>query len=210
MEICDLESHVSMEIALKEAGFTVEKTVKQGKKTVITVTRKLPQGEGSKIGMEEGGEKDKLLSRERCIRRFRLEYSITSFVAFFGGVTIYVFLRNMNNMIIFQFFPKPAFLSTLNAPLQAVSIWTSMFVFNLPYGLWSLSGLLLIRAIWLQNSNWRSIYGSAFIALVMLYVVLKLPGIVPGTFDILDLVFMGFFAFLESLIFNVFIRRSLR
>jgi len=43
----------------------------------------------------------------------------------------------------------------------------------------------------------------------MTYVILKLPGITHGTFDVLDLVIMGFFAFMESLIFNVFIRRYL-
>jgi hypothetical protein len=43
----------------------------------------------------------------------------------------------------------------------------------------------------------------------MSYVLLKIPGIIPGTFDVLDLIFMGFFAFLESIIFNMFIRRYL-
>ena len=46
MERCGTKNCMLMEMALKEAGFAVEKTVKRGKKTVITVTRKLPQGEG--------------------------------------------------------------------------------------------------------------------------------------------------------------------
>jgi hypothetical protein len=79
----------------------------------------------------------------------------------------------------------------------------------MPYGLWCLSGLLLLRGIWLHDVKWRAIYGGIFIAIVMSYVFLKLPKITPGTFDILDLVFMGFFAFIESLIFNMFIRRIL-
>jgi len=58
MEICSMESRMSMEIALKEAGFAVEKTVKRGKKTVITVIRKTPQGGGQqgekRVGKEKG------------------------------------------------------------------------------------------------------------------------------------------------------------
>jgi hypothetical protein len=72
-----------------------------------------------------------------------------------------------------------------------------------------MSGLLLLRGIWLHNIKWRAIYGGIFIAIVMFYVILKLPGIIPGTFDIIDLVIMGFFAFLESMIFKMFIRRYL-
>ena len=57
MQNCSLGSHVSMEKALKEAGFLVEKTVKRGKKTVITVTRK----------QQEGG-------RQRVERQFKKKY----------------------------------------------------------------------------------------------------------------------------------------
>ena len=134
-------------------------------------------------------------------------YYIAAFVVFLGGAAIYAFFRDINNMAMFRFFPKPAFLSTLYTPLKTDSIWSYMFIYNLPYGLWCLSGLLLVRAIWLKNAKWRSIYSGIFITVVMSYVVLKLPGITPGTFDVLDLVFMGFFAFLESIIFNKFIRR---
>jgi len=112
-------------------------------------------------------------------------------------------------MAMFRVFPKPSFLSSLYTPLQTASIWSNMLIYNLPYGLWCLSGLLFVRAVWLTDTKWGNIYGSVFIAIVMSYVFLKLPGIIPGTFDVLDLVFMGSFAFLESIIFNMFIKRYL-
>ena len=143
------------------------------------------------------------------IKRLRLVYCIASFMAFFGGVVIYAFFRNINNMAMFRFFRKPSFLGSLYTPLDTESIWNYMLIYNMPYGLWCLSGLLLVRAVWLKNARWGTIYSGIFIAVVMSYVVLKLPGIIPGTFDILDLVFMGFFAFLESIIFNKFIRRKI-
>jgi len=143
------------------------------------------------------------------LRRPKLVYCIAAFIVFMGGAYIYAFFRNISNMVMFRFFPEPSFLATLYTPLQTDSIWSCMFVYNLPYGLWCFSGLLLVRGIWLHNEKWRVIYGGIFIAVVMLYVILKIPGIIPGTFDVLDLIFMGFFAFLESIIFNIFIRRNL-
>jgi len=141
--------------------------------------------------------------------QIKLAYYIASPVVFIGGIAIYAFFRNINNMILFRFFPKPSFLSSLYIPIKTDSIVFYMFIYNLTYGLWCLSGLLLVRAIWLHNTKWRAIYGGIFIAVVMSYVLLKIPGIIPGTFDVLDLIFMGFFAFLESIIFNMFIRRYL-
>ena len=141
--------------------------------------------------------------------QIKLTYYIASPVVFIGGTAIYVFFRNINNMILFCFLSKPSFLSSLYIPIKTDSILFYMFIYNLTYGLWCLSGLLLVRAIWLHNTKWRAIYGGIFITVVMSYVLLKIPGIIPGTFDVLDLIFMGFFAFLESIIFNTFIRRYL-
>jgi hypothetical protein len=152
---------------------------------------------------------NKQMFEKKHIRRLKLAYYITALTAFLGGVAIYAFFRNINNMALFHFIPKPLFLALLYNPIKTESIWSNIFIYNLPYGLWCLSGLLLLRGIWLHDLKWRAIYGGIFIAIVMSYVILKLPGIIPGTFDILDLVFMGFFAFIESLIFNMFIRRYL-
>ena len=143
------------------------------------------------------------------IRRLRLVYCFASFMAFLGGAAIYVFFRNSNNMTLFRFFPKPSVLGSLYTPLHTVSIWNYVFVFNLPYGFWCLSGLLFIRAVWLADTKWGNIYGIVYIAIVMSYIFLKLPGIIPGTFDILDLAFMGTFAFLERIVFNMFNRRKI-
>jgi len=152
---------------------------------------------------------NKRLRGKKNSKVLKIAYCVSSVVAFLGGVAIYAFFRNINNMTLFHFFPKPLFLASLYNPIKTESIWSNMFIYNLPYGLWCLSGLLLVRGIWLHNEKWRAIYSGIFIAIVMSYVVLKLPGITSGTFDVLDLIFMGFFAFIESLIFNMFIRRYL-
>ena len=152
---------------------------------------------------------NKRLGEKKNYEHLKIVYCVSSVVAFLGGAAIYAFFRNINNMTLFHFFPKPLFLASLYNPIKTESIWSNMFIYNLPYGLWCLSGLLLVRSNWLHNEKWRVIYSGIFITIVMSYVVLKLPGITHGTFDVLDLIFMGFFAFIESLIFNMFIRRYL-
>ena len=152
---------------------------------------------------------DKKIRGKNSIRWFKLSYYIAAFMAIFSGMAIYAFFRNTNNMLLFRFLPKWSFRNSLDISIEPDSIWSYIFIYNLPYGLWCLSGLLFIRAVWLINTKWRKIYGGIFITIVMFYVFLKLPGIIPGTFDVLDLIFMGSFAFLESMIFNMFIRRCL-
>jgi hypothetical protein len=84
----------------------------------------------------------------------------------------------------------------------------SMFLFNLPDGLWFLSGLLVIRAVWLTNLKWRAIYFGIFIFIALSLEISQLFEGIPGTFDLLDIVFVAFFACVESAIFILFIKRS--
>lgn len=152
---------------------------------------------------------NKELYGKNKIRPLKLAYYIAAIAAILSGMAIYIFFRNNNDMLLFHLLPKPLFINTLYFPITAGSIWSDMFIFNLPYGLWCLSGLLFIRAVWLNNIKWGNIYGIIYFAIVTSYVFLKLPGIIPGTFDILDLVFMVFFAFLERIIFIKYIRRKI-
>ena len=152
---------------------------------------------------------NRILCEGNNIRRLKLAYYVAAIAVILGGMAIYVFFRDTNNMLLFHYLPKWSFMNTLYFPLKANAIWSKMFIFNLPYGLWCLSGLLFVRAVWLTNTKWGNIYGIVYITIVMSYVFLKLPGITPGTFDVLDIVFMVFFAFMESITFNMFIRRKI-
>jgi hypothetical protein len=149
------------------------------------------------------------LDEKESMKRLKLAYCIAAIAVILGGMAIYVFFRDNKNMLLFHFFPKLAFMGSLYFPVKVNTIWSNMFLFNLPYGLWCLSGLLFIRAIWLSNTKWVTIYSFAYLVMVMSFVFLKLPGIIPGTFDALDLVFPVSFAFMESLFFYVFVRRKI-
>ena len=135
--------------------------------------------------------------------RLRKTYYFAAFLVFLGGLAVYAFFRNLN-IVLFQIFPKPSFLNMLHFSLRTDSVLVSMLVFNLPDGLWFLSGLLIIRAVWLTNLKWRAIYCGIFSIIALGMEFSQIYKSTPGTFDFLDIAFMAFFAFVESLIFNRF------
>jgi len=149
-------------------------------------------------------EADNLNVTQR-IKRIRILFCLSAFFVFLGGLAIYVFFRNLN-IAIFQFIPKPLFLDTLHVSLKTDNILVSMFLYNLPDGLWFLSGILVIRAIWLTNQKWRLIYFCVFSFIALTMEIIQIFKSIPGTFDLLDIAFMAFFAFVESIIFYKFVK----
>jgi hypothetical protein len=152
---------------------------------------------------------DKLLYGDIRITRLKQKYYIVAFVSLFIGIGIYAFFSDTSNILLFRFFPKLSLLSTLYMPVKKDTIWAYMLLYNLSDGFWCLSALLLIRAIWLANALWNAIYSGIFIVIAMAFEIAQLAGIIPGTFDALDLIFISLFAFLESIIFYLFIRRRI-
>jgi len=143
------------------------------------------------------------------INHIRFIYCLVAFAAFSGGVAIYAFFRNLDNIMLFHCFTKPTFLASFYIPLRTDTAWGYLFVFNLPHGLWCLSGLLVIRAIWLNNTKWRAMYGGIFIAIASSLEVSQMSETRHGTFDVLDLAAYGVFAFVEGIAYNKFIRRKI-
>jgi len=141
--------------------------------------------------------------------QLKLMYCFAAFFSFLSGIAIYVFFRS-HNLVLFQFIPQPPFLSSLRVPLRTDTILGYLFTFNLPHGLWCLSGLFVIRAIWLTNIKWRAVYGGLFLVAISSLEISQLSEKRYGTFDALDLVFYGVSAFAESVIFNMFTRRKER
>jgi hypothetical protein len=110
---------------------------------------------------------------------------------------------------LFRFLPKPPFLGVPRVAVNTGSIWAYLFVYNLPHGLWCLSGLSVIRAVWLTNAKWAAIYGGVFIVIISALEISQLLESRIGTFDPLDLASYGVFAFVESMTYYTFIRRKI-
>jgi len=142
------------------------------------------------------------------MKNLRAFYGILSFFSLIIGMSIYLFFRDLNNMILFAWIPKPAFTGTVLVKIKP-SILSDMFKYNLPDTLWFLSAILFFRCLWFYRTRIQKAYIFCFYVFAAVFETSQLSKKVPGTFDLLDLVFMGFFAFLESIIFNGFIRRKI-
>jgi len=140
-------------------------------------------------------------------KNFRLAYCLAAFVASGSGVAIYALFRNIDDMVMFRYVPKPSFLATPHIQLCTDTPWGYLFVFNLPHGLWCLSGLLVIRAVWLTNTKWRAVYGGIFVAAASSLELGQLSEHLPGTFDVYDLGSYGIATFSESIVYNKFTKR---
>jgi hypothetical protein len=126
-----------------------------------------------------------------------------------SGIAIYVLFRNAN-MLLFEWFFKPAWLDAFYIPLDTKgNVVLSFLIYNVPDGLWLLSGILFMRALWWKNEKWRKVYVIVFCLIAILFEIVQLFDNAPGTFDIVDLVLLVSIAFVEGIMFKRFISRSL-
>jgi len=146
---------------------------------------------------------------EKNLKQLKSVYCFSACASLLTGIAIYALFNDTSNMLLFKFFPRLTSLNTPYTPIKTDSIWAYMLLYNVSDGLWCLSAFLLIRAIWLTNTFWHITYGVIFIFIAITFEIAQLFGVIPGTFDVLDLVFICLFAFLESIIFYRFIRRRI-
>jgi hypothetical protein len=138
----------------------------------------------------------------------RQVYGIFSLLSLILGMCIYLFFRDLNNMIFFRLIQQPEFAKTVLIPLEP-SIFSYVLKYNFPDMLWFLSGILLMRFIWFSNYRVQKIYVFCFYGVGLTYMLCKISKKFPGTFDVLDLIFMGIVAFVEGLLYNIFVRRKI-
>lgn len=139
----------------------------------------------------------------------KIVYLSLSVIALFLGVTIYASYRN-TDIVLFNWIAKPGFIDALYRPASTeTGIIKSMLVYNLPDGLWFLSGVLLMRSIWLPNLTYYRLYLLIFSLLAIIIEISQLKKNVSGTFDILDLIFMGLSVLMEGVVYKLFITRRI-
>jgi hypothetical protein len=124
------------------------------------------------------------------------------------GILLYATVRN-TNLVIYEWLGKPGFITLFSIPARIKTTIHPIVLYNLPDGLWFLSGVLLIRSLWMTEKKWCIRYLAIFYLLAFVLEMLQLHKNIPGTFDGVDLVFMGSIAFVESILFYVFIRRRI-
>ena len=102
----------------------------------------------------------------------------------------------------------PEFTRDVVIQLQS-SLFSSILKFNIPGMLWFVSGILLFRFLWFHKPMTQRIYVGCTYALGAIFEISELSERVPGTFDVLDLLFMGIGAFVEGLLYNNFVKRRI-
>ena len=142
------------------------------------------------------------------MKKIRLFYGLLSIISLVIGMFIYFLFRDLNKMILFLWMPKPAFTGTVLIQLKP-SFFSNIFLYNLPDMLWFLSAILFLRFIWFYKNKIQKIYISCFYAIAAIFEISQLSEKVPGTFDFLDLLFMGISALFEGLLYKIrFTRRE--
>jgi len=137
----------------------------------------------------------------------RLLLGLLSFLSLIIGMLIYFLFRDLNNMILFVWIPKPVFAVTVYH--ISPSVFSNILKFNLPDTLWFLSAILFLRFIWFYKTKIQKVYIRFFYAIAVIFEISQLSKKVPGTFDWMDLLFIGIGAFIEGLLYKIFVIRRI-
>jgi hypothetical protein len=112
-------------------------------------------------------------------------------------------------MLLFEWIPKLEFFKNVYIPIKH-SFLSIPLLYNLHDALWFLSGIPFLRFLWFDNKKWQGIYIRCFYGIAVFFEISQLSNNVPGTFDFLDLLFMGITALVEGLLYINFVQRSLK
>ena len=107
---------------------------------------------------------------------------------------MFVWLRIINCEHIFQ-------LRDYNHDLKFIEF----LIFSLPNGLWILSLLIILGLIWEKHRIFFIIYSSFFTGISILFEFFQKFGLIPGTFDIADILVLLIFHILGFLIYEFII-----
>jgi hypothetical protein len=133
---------------------------------------------------------------------------IGAFTALLTGILIYALFRH-SDLLVYKITGNPSFVEQLYQHPANNRLLLNFLAYNIPDGLWLLSGILFIRTLWLGQGTTGGIYILIFCFLAMLAEALQFFGIIPGTFDFFDVITMVSAAFGESVFYAYFVKRRI-
>jgi hypothetical protein len=125
------------------------------------------------------------------------------------ALLLYALFRN-TNVLVFSVLGKPAVLERLSRRYAGDNPLGYILVYNVPGSLWLLSGILCLRALWLDQGAKGAAYVRVFWALALLCEALQWFDRVPGTFDPLDLSALALAALGKGASYTYFIQRRIK
>jgi hypothetical protein len=125
-------------------------------------------------------------------------YFFAAMTSFLVGILIYHVFRDLD-----MSFLRWLNIHINNSPLPVNQTPVSSFLlYNLPDGLWLLSGILFIRTLWTGNQAAGGVYIFMFCFLAVLIEGFQYFNLVPGTFDPADIITMVSIAFAEGIFYR--------
>jgi len=138
------------------------------------------------------------------VKKARAVYGLLSFLFLVAGVGVYFLFRDLGDLLFFARLPIFDFGGSARARLEP-SFFADALMFNAAGMLWLVSGIMFFRFLWFYNPGAQKVYVGCFCAIAVALEAAQLSGGVPGTFDPLDLLFMGAGALAEGLAHKVFV-----
>jgi len=142
------------------------------------------------------------------MNKIRSVYVLLSLLTLISGMVIYLLFRDLNNMMLFSLIPKHNFFETTIVPLKSF-FFTDILRYNLPDMLWFVSAILFFRFLWFYKIKIQTFYIICFYIIGFVFEISQLSEKVLGTFDWMDLFFIGIGAFVEGLLYKYFTIRRL-
>jgi hypothetical protein len=129
-------------------------------------------------------------------------YLFLSLFFLLTGMLVYFLFRNVD-MLLFDWFSGLKVFNRLYFPVDTKgNVVLSVLIYSVPDGLWLLSGILFIRAVWWGSRKISDVYALVFCLIAVLFEMFQLFEKIPGTFDMFDLILLVSIAFIEGLIFS--------
>jgi len=136
------------------------------------------------------------------MKNIKAIYGLASIFTLIIGMIIYLLFRDLNNMLLFRWIPKLAFFQNFEYIQLTPSVLSYILMYNIPDMLWFVSGILFLRFFWFYKPREQKIYVLCFYIIGTVFELSQLSKHIPGTFDFLDLLFMGIGALVEGLIYK--------
>jgi hypothetical protein len=134
--------------------------------------------------------------------RIRLTYAGCSLLALLAGIVVYAFFRDTAPAVLERLRGQIPGHVPANVPKGSIG---AIFLGSAPSGLWLLSGILLIRSVWIGEAKWCGRYVLCLCALAILFEALQVSEYIPGTFDLFDMTALSLAAVFEGIVYTFFI-----
>jgi len=135
------------------------------------------------------------------VGKVRMLYGFSSFLFLVAGIGVYFLFRDLSGMVFFAWVPYHEFVGNVHIQLPSSAL-SNVLMYNTAGMLWFMSGILFFRFLWFRRPKTQKVYIACFCLLAATIEIAQLSGNVPGTFDPLDLLFMGAGALAEGLVYN--------